>query len=103
MALAQFSRQMGATLGVSLMGVIVNAGLPAQATRAGVAVHRFPLALREALASAIRPAFLAATLIALAVWAVAVIWVKEVSLRQSVETLSAAEAAAGAPNPGGQD
>src|SRR5438876_1875626 len=32
-ALTQFSRQMGATIGVSVMGVIVNAGLPAEAAR----------------------------------------------------------------------
>jgi len=40
-ALTQFSRQMGATIGVSVMGVIVNAGLPAEAARGeGVAIHR---------------------------------------------------------------
>src|SRR5581483_28772 len=50
-ALTQFGRQMGATLGVSLMGVIVNSGLPAQATSGGgLAIHRLPPALRDALA-----------------------------------------------------
>ncbi|MEI8105343.1 MAG: hypothetical protein WCH31_05840 [Actinomycetes bacterium] len=31
-ALTQFSRQMGATVGVAVMGVIVNTGLPAETT-----------------------------------------------------------------------
>jgi EmrB/QacA subfamily drug resistance transporter len=101
-ALTQFARQMGATIGVSVMGVIVNAGLPPQAsTDTGVALHRLPPALREALASALKPAFLAATVVALLVWVIAVTWVKEVPLRRSVERVAAAEAAAGTPNPGG--
>jgi len=103
-ALTQFSRQMGSTLGVSLMGVIVNAGLPAQATKGeGIAIHRLPRGLRDSLASALRPAFLAATCIALLVWAIAVLWVKEVPLRRSVEPLAVAEASAGTPNPGAAD
>jgi EmrB/QacA subfamily drug resistance transporter len=103
-ALTQFARQMGATIGVSVMGVIVNAGLPAQAARGeGVAIHRLPPALRQSLASALKPAFLAATVVALLVWAVAVAFVKEVPLRKSVDEISAAEAAAAAPNPGGVD
>ncbi len=100
-ALTQFARQMGATLGVSVMGVIVNAGLPAETTKgAGVAIHRLSPALRGSLASALKPAFLAATCIALLAWAVAVGWVKEVPLRRAVDEIAAAEAAAGAPNPG---
>ena len=103
-ALTQFSRQMGATIGVSVMGVIVNAGLPAEAARGeGVAIHRLPPALRVSLASALKPAFLAATCVALLVWAVAIAFVKEVPLRRSVETIAPAEAAAGAPNPGAAD
>ena len=103
-ALTQFARQMGATLGVSIMGVIVNAGLPVQATTgAGVAIHRLPPALRQSLAAALKPAFLAATCIALLVWAIAVIWVKEVPLRKGVDEIAAVEAAAGTPNPGAVD
>jgi hypothetical protein len=103
-ALTQFARQMGATIGVSVMGVIVNAGLPARATSGeGVAIHRLPPALRQSLASALKPAFLAATCVALLVWAVAVGWVKEVPLRKSVEGLAATEAAAAAPNTGSVD
>jgi EmrB/QacA subfamily drug resistance transporter len=100
-ALTQFGRQMGATIGVSVMGVIVNAGLPSQAAPGeGVAIHRLPPALRDSLATALKPAFLAATCVALLVWLIAVTFVKEVTLRRSVEPIAAAEAAAGAPNPG---
>jgi EmrB/QacA subfamily drug resistance transporter len=103
-ALTQFGRQMGATIGVSVMGVIVNAGLPAKAALGeGVAIHRLPPALRESFAAAIKPAFLAAAFVALLVWGIAVAWVKEVPLRESVDEISAAEAAAAAPNPGGVD
>ena len=49
-ALTQFSRQIGATLGVTLMGVIVNQGLPKGVGAEGTVVHRLPPALREALA-----------------------------------------------------
>ena len=103
-ALTQFARQMGATIGISVMGVIVNAGLPVETTkRAGVAIHRLPPALRESLAAALRPAFLAATCVSLLVWAIAVIWVKEVPLRKAVDEIAAVEAAAGTPNPGAVD
>ena len=103
-ALMQFSRQMGSTIGVSVMGVIVNAGLPAAAaTGEGVALHRLPPDVRASLASAIRPAFLASTVVSLVVWVIAIVWVKEVPLRRSVEPIAAVEAAAGTPNPGGVD
>jgi EmrB/QacA subfamily drug resistance transporter len=106
-ALTQFARQMGATVGVSVMGVIVNAGLPAQATVGeGVAIHRLSPALRGSLAAAIRPAFLASALVALLLWVIALVWVKETPLRRSVESAvatEAAEAAAATPNPGGSD
>jgi EmrB/QacA subfamily drug resistance transporter len=85
-ALGTFSRQIGATVGVTVMGVIVNHGLPAGATAGdGIAVHRPPPGLREALAAAITPAFFAATVAALLVWMIAVLWVKEVPLRRTVD------------------
>jgi hypothetical protein len=85
-ALGQFSRQMGATIGVTVMGVIVNHGLPAAASQTDATpIHRLPESLRGALAAAIRPAFLAATIVALAAWVVAVLFVKEVPLRRSVD------------------
>src|SRR5207249_1793323 len=59
-ALTQFSRSIGATLGVTLLGVIVNQNLPSGLQTSGVAIHRLPPAGRAALANALRPAFLAA-------------------------------------------
>ena len=97
-ALTQFSRQMGATIGVTVMGAIVNHGLPrgAGGSELGV-VHRLPPALREALADALHPAFLAAAIVSLAVWAIAVVGVKEVPLRESLDEISAVEASAATP------
>jgi MFS family permease len=104
-ALTQFSRQMGATFGVTIMGAIVNHGLPAAASRNGElqVIHRLPPALRQTLSDALHPAFLAATVVSVLVWIVAVVGVKEVPLRESVDDVSAAEAAAGTPNPGAID
>jgi len=94
-ALGTFSRQIGATIGVTVMGVIVNHGLPsAAAATEGTQIHRLPAALRHDLASAIRPAFFAATLVSLAVWVIALLWVKEVPLRQSVDDIGGAPALA---------
>src|SRR5204862_4090024 len=56
-ALTQFSRSIGATLGVTIMGVIVNQGLPRQ-TQGERIVHRLPPAARHQLANALHPAFL---------------------------------------------
>ena len=85
-ALTHFSRSIGATLGVAVMGLIVNQGLPeGVGTGDGVAVHRLPPAAREALADALHPAFVAATFVAVLVWIVAVIGVKEVPLRRGFE------------------
>jgi EmrB/QacA subfamily drug resistance transporter len=97
-ALTQFSRQMGATIGVTVMGAIINHGLPAGVTgRKGVGIHRLPRAAREGLAAAIRPAFLVAACVAAAVWLIAVLWVKEQPLRRSLDEISVIEADAGAP------
>ena len=96
-ALTQFARQMGATVGVTVMGTIVNHGLPGGARGGGAAIHRLPPALRQALANALHPAFLAAAIISLLVWVIALLGVKEVPLRQSVDEVSAADAAAGTP------
>ena len=97
-ALTQFGRQMGATLGVTVMGVLVNHGLPpgVGANELG-SIHRLPEAARVTLANAIRPAFFAAALVAAAVWVIAVVFVKEQHLRRSLDEISAVDAAAGAP------
>jgi MFS family permease len=97
-ALTQFSRQIGATIGVTVIGAIVNHGLPPGVSGGeGVGVHRLPLRSREGLAAAIHPAFLVAALVAFAVWLIAVIFVKEQALRRSLDEIAPAEAAAGTP------
>jgi hypothetical protein len=76
----------------------VNHGLPAGARGGeGAAIHRLPPALRTALADALHPAFLAAAIVALVVWVIALLGVKEVPLRESLDDVSAAEASAGTP------
>jgi hypothetical protein len=88
-ALATFSRQIGATIGVTVMGVVVNHGLPAAAaTDQAAPIHRYPEVLRRALAGAITPAFFAATIASLAVWVIAVLFVKEVALRRTVDEVT---------------
>jgi EmrB/QacA subfamily drug resistance transporter len=97
-ALTQFSRQMGATIGVTVIGAIVNHGLPSGVGGTeGIGIHRLPLGARQGLSDALHPAFLLTTGIALVVWLVAVTWVKEQPLRRSLDEVSAADAAAGAP------
>jgi EmrB/QacA subfamily drug resistance transporter len=97
-ALTQFSRQIGATVGVTIMGAIVNSGLPAAAAGSeAVPVHRLPPALRSALANALHPAFLAAAIVSVLVWLVALLGVKEVPLRDSLDEIAAVDASAGAP------
>ena len=98
-ALTQFSRQMGATIGITVMGAIVNHGLPAGLSE-GVGIHKLPRAAREGLAGAIRPAFLVSACVAAAVWLIAVVWVKEQPLRRTLDEVSVADAAAGAPATG---
>jgi EmrB/QacA subfamily drug resistance transporter len=100
-ALTQFARSIGATVGVTVIGVIVNQGLPRELHGAaeGVTVHRLPPALREGLANALHPAFLAAAIVSALVWVIAFIGVKEVPLRSGFEDASdiAAVDASGAP------
>jgi EmrB/QacA subfamily drug resistance transporter len=84
-ALSQFSRSIGATLGVTLMGVIVNQRLPADARLEGTAIHRLPPAGREALANALHPAFLLAAALCVLVFVISLLWVREVPLREGLE------------------
>ena len=84
-ALTQFSRSIGTTLGVTLMGVIVNQGLPRGVHLEGEAVQRLSPALRVELAEALQPAFLAAALVCLVLLAVVVLWIREVPLRRGFE------------------
>jgi len=99
-ALTQFSRQMGATIGVTVMGAIVNHGLPPGVSAPGegaASIHRLPAHLASGLADALHPAFFAAVCASALACVIAVLGVKEVPLRRSLDELSPAEAAAGAP------
>jgi len=97
-ALTQFSRSIGATLGVTLMGVLVNQRLPAGVSGQGVSIHRLPLAGREALAHALQPAFLLAAVICGLVLIVSVVWVREAPLKSGFDDLPVGDEAS--PQPG---
>jgi EmrB/QacA subfamily drug resistance transporter len=87
-ALTQFARSIGSTLGVTLMGVIVNQNLPRSVNTTGVAIHRLPQAGRVALANALHPAFLLSVLLCAAVFMIALLWVHEAPLRTELEGLA---------------
>jgi len=89
-ALTQFARSIGATLGVTAMGVIVNLGLPSGMRLDRRAVHRLPPSQREALADALHPAFLAAAALCLVTLVIVALWLKEVPLRKELEHPEAA-------------
>jgi EmrB/QacA subfamily drug resistance transporter len=84
-ALTQFSRSIGATLGVTLMGVIVNQHLPPGVRGDGAVIHRLPLAGRIALAGALKPAFASAAILCVLVFLISLFWVREVPLRSGME------------------
>ena len=87
-ALTQFARSIGATLGVTLMGVLVNQQLPPGVRAEGVTVHRLPEAGRVALAHALQPAFLLAAFVCALVFIVSLLWVREVPLRRELDVTS---------------
>jgi hypothetical protein len=84
-ALTQFARSIGGTLGVTIMGVIVNQGLPARASSGGFVVHRLHGAARVTLAHALRPAFFAAMCVSALVLPVVLAGVKDVRLRSGFD------------------
>jgi EmrB/QacA subfamily drug resistance transporter len=84
-ALTQFSRSIGATLGVTLMGVIINHGLPSGANIESQAVRELPPHLRDALAEAMQPAFLAATGLCAVVLLIVYFGLREVPLREGLD------------------
>jgi EmrB/QacA subfamily drug resistance transporter len=92
-ALTQFARSIGATLGVTAMGVIVNHGLPTNLQLGRASVHRLPEHFRVALADALHPAFLAAACVCVVTLVIVALWLKEVPLREGVETASPEPAA----------
>jgi MFS family permease len=84
-ALAQFARSIGSTLGVTIMGVIVNQGLPVSVRSNQESIHRLPPQGRVALADALHPAFLAAASVCAIVFALVVFGIREVPLRRGLE------------------
>jgi EmrB/QacA subfamily drug resistance transporter len=97
-ALTQFSRSIGATLGVTLMGVIVNQGLPRAARGHEQLSHRLPPRLRADLANALHPAFLAAAVVCGLVLVASILWIREVPLRRGFEDVTVGDEAS--PQPG---
>jgi EmrB/QacA subfamily drug resistance transporter len=89
-ALTQFSRSIGATLGVTLMGVIINHGLPGGTAVEEASVRRLPPNLREALADAMQPAFLSAAVLAALIFVIVFFGLREVPLRDGFEEEPAA-------------
>ena len=81
-ALTQFGRSIGATIGVTVMGAIVNQGLPPSVRAEGVAVHRLRAAARAQLSSALHPAFLAAAAVCVLAFVLAFVGIKERPLRR---------------------
>jgi predicted MFS family arabinose efflux permease len=84
-ALTQFSRQIGATLGVTVMGVIVNQGLPRAARGHEQLSHRLPPALRADLANALHPAFLSAAVVCGVVFVLSLVGIREQRLRRGFD------------------
>ena len=89
-ALTQFSRSVGSTLGVTVMGVIINYGLPSGTDVESAAVRQLPPNLREALAEAMQPAFLAGAGVCALTLLIVVLGLREVPLRRGFEEEPAA-------------
>ena len=97
-ALTQFARSIGATLGVTLMGVLVNQRLPGNLRAEGTRIHRLPQAGRVALADALHPAFLAAAFVCGVAFIISLLWVREVPLRAGLEEVTVGDEPS--PQPG---
>jgi MFS family permease len=89
-ALMQFSRSIGSTLGVTLMAVIINHGLPSGTAVEEASVRQLPPGLREALADAMQPAFLSAAGLAVLIFVIVLFGLREVPLRDDFEEQPAA-------------
>jgi EmrB/QacA subfamily drug resistance transporter len=87
-ALTQFARSIGGTLGVTIMGVIVNQNLPPRVGNGGFVVHRLHGAARVALAHALRPAFFAGMCVSALVLPIVLGGVKDVQLRRGFEDVT---------------
>jgi EmrB/QacA subfamily drug resistance transporter len=98
-ALTQFSRSVGATLGVTAMGVIINHGLPAGTDVEEAAVRQLPPNLREALAEAMQPAFLSAGAVCVITLVLVFVGLREVPLRKGFDEEEIAAAVPEAKTP----
>jgi EmrB/QacA subfamily drug resistance transporter len=94
-AMTQFARSIGGTLGVTLMGVIVNQNLPSNARNQ--VVHRLQGPYRAALAHALHPAFFASMCVSALVFPIAFAGVKDVQLRLTHDEVGDLPGAAVAP------
>ena len=84
-ALVYFSRAIGGTLGVTLMGVIAARDLPRGVEVRGSLPTHLPLFVRRELAEAIQPAFLFAACVCVAALAVVLVALREEPLRRTLE------------------
>jgi EmrB/QacA subfamily drug resistance transporter len=85
-ALVHFSRSIGGTLGVTVMGVIAARNLPRGADDVrGPLPRHLPAFIRHDLVVAIRPAFLFAACVCLAALALVALGLREEPLRRSVD------------------
>jgi EmrB/QacA subfamily drug resistance transporter len=99
-ALTQFARSIGSTLGVTVMGVLVNQNLPPSVNTSSVAIHRLPPAGRRALANALHPAFFSGVVLCAAVFVISLLWIREAPLRTGLEEVTIGDEPS--PQPGTQ-
>jgi EmrB/QacA subfamily drug resistance transporter len=84
-ALGHFSRSIGGTLGVTVMGAIATRDLRGDPDVRGPLPEHLPLLVRHELAVAVRPAFLFAACVCLAALVLVAVGLREEPLRRSVE------------------
>jgi EmrB/QacA subfamily drug resistance transporter len=84
-ALVHFSRSIGGTLGVTVMGAIATRDLRGDPDVRGPLPEHLPLFVRRDLAAAVQPAFLFAACACFAALALVVFGLREEPLRESVE------------------
>jgi MFS family permease len=84
-ALVHFSRSIGGTLGVTLMGVIVARDLPRGVRVHGPLPDPIPPGIEHALAIALRPAFLFAACVCAVALVLVAVGLREERLRRSFE------------------
>jgi MFS family permease len=84
-ALVHFSRTIGGTLGVTLMGVIVARDLPRGMRVHGPLPDTLPPGFKHALAVALQPAFLFAACVCAAALLLVAVGLREERLRRSLE------------------